>query len=125
MTHTVFVRDISLRCIVGVRPHERTRKQPVILNLSLSVDTPPGFARDDLELTVDYSSLHDRIVKLVEGSSCNLIETLAHLVAAESLSDPRVSSAEVTVEKPHALASAASAGVTVRLDRPSSSKETS
>ena len=114
MSHTVFIRNLSLRCIVGVRPPERQKKQPVLINVSLGVDADE---LDALEATVDYSALHDRIVRLVEGSSFGLIESLARAIAACCLEERRVEVAEVTVEKPHALAYADSAGVTVRVRR--------
>jgi dihydroneopterin aldolase len=115
---TIFVKDIHLRCIIGVRPRERTRAQPVRISVSLSVDFPSPAAADAIEETVDYSALHTRIVALAEGSSFGLIETLAHRVADLCLADPRASSVEVTVEKPRALRGRALAGVTVVRERP-------
>jgi D-erythro-7,8-dihydroneopterin triphosphate epimerase len=115
--HTIFIKDMVIRCIVGVRPHERGRTQPLRVSVSLDADLPEAGRRDELDATVDYSVLHDRIVALVEASSFGLIETLAARVLEECFSDPRVSAAEVTVEKPNALPHGACSGVTVRRGR--------
>ncbi len=117
MGNTIFIKDMLLRCIIGVRPHERTRAQPLCISVSLSVEFPSAAPTDAIEQTVDYSALHGSIVALVEGSSFQLIETLAHRVAEVCLTDPRVSSVEVTVEKPRALKGRARAGVTIVRDR--------
>lgn len=123
MRTTIFVKNMPLRCVIGVRPRERARAQPVCVSVCLSVDLPSGDLGDALEATVDYSALHRRIVTLVEGSSFQLIEALADRVAGECLADPRVSSVEVTVEKPRALKGRGLAGVTVVRDRPVAGRE--
>lgn len=113
MRHTIFIRDMVLRCIIGVRSYERGRKQPLRVSVRLDADLPEAGRRDELSATVDYSDLEARIVVLVESSSFGLIETLASRILDECFLDQRVTAAEVTIEKPNALATAAGAGVTV------------
>jgi dihydroneopterin aldolase len=115
--HTIFIKHMVLRCIVGVRPHERTRKQPLRISVRLDADLPEAGLRDELPATVDYADLEARIVGLVKASSFGLIETLAGRILEECFVDPRVDEAEVTIEKPRALVSGACAGVTVRRTR--------
>jgi D-erythro-7,8-dihydroneopterin triphosphate epimerase len=114
LLHEIFITDIRLRCVIGVRPEERLRDQPVEVSLRLTAELPDAGRRDEIDATVDYGALHDRVSALVKRSSFHLIESLAHAVAALCLEDPRVRLAEVTVVKPQALRSAARAGVTVR-----------
>jgi FolB domain-containing protein len=114
---TILITKLSLRAIVGVRPHERRRRQPLWIDVALDAHLPGLGQGDDLSLTVDYSSLHDRIVAVVETASFSLIETLARHVAVLCLEDPRVTAAEVTVRKPRALARAEAAGVRLRMVR--------
>ncbi len=108
---------MRIRCIIGLRPHERVRKQDVLVSVTLHTDLRPSGVSDDLKSGIDYSILHDRIVARVEGSSFSLIESLAEHVARACLEEPRVHCTEVTVEKPRALAYAESVGVTIVRER--------
>jgi dihydroneopterin aldolase/D-erythro-7,8-dihydroneopterin triphosphate epimerase len=38
MLDQIFIRDLSLRCIIGVFPEEREKKQDVLINVVMSVD---------------------------------------------------------------------------------------
>jgi FolB domain-containing protein len=66
---------------------------------------------DCIRDAVDYKSLKKDIVKLVEGSSFQLIETMADRVAILCLRDPRVTEVTVCVDKPSALRFARSVAV--------------
>jgi dihydroneopterin aldolase len=114
---TIFITDMTLSCVIGVRPVERAKKQPLRVSVSLQAELPDVPEHDELASTVDYSALHARIAILVESSACHLMETLAHQIAEVCLSDARVVTVEVTVVKPEALAGAATAGVTIRRQR--------
>ena len=117
MRATIFLQNITLHALIGVRARERRRRQRLAIDVSLEADLPGLGRADTLDTTVDYSDLHDRIVSLVEASTCGLIETLAHRVGETCLADPRVLCVEVTVRKPHALGFADAAGVSVRMAR--------
>lgn len=86
----------------GVLPQERTDGQEFVVDAVLRLDTRPAAASDDLADTVDYGALAQRLVEVVGGEPCDLIETLAGRLAQVCLADPRVFEAEVTVHKPNA-----------------------
>lgn len=117
---TVFIRDLALRCVIGVFPEERRDRQDVIFNIALACDCRPAAASDRLEDAVDYKSLKQKILTVVEGSAFQLIETLAERVAAICLEDPRVHRATVSVDKPGALRFARSVAVEVVRSREAS-----
>jgi dihydroneopterin aldolase/D-erythro-7,8-dihydroneopterin triphosphate epimerase len=99
----IYIRDLSLRCIIGLYPEERTNKQDVIINITMETDLRAAGASDALEDTVDYKSIKLAILDFVENSSFKLIESLAEGIAALCLSDARVECATVTIDKPGAL----------------------
>jgi dihydroneopterin aldolase len=79
---------------------------------------PGGFGgADQLEATVDYGSLAQRLHDAVAGEPVNLIETLADRLAALCLDDPRVIRAQVTVHKPGAPIEVPFADVAVTVTR--------
>lgn len=100
----IHIRDLSIRCIIGIFPEERVTLQEVVLNLRLGTDAVAAAARSDaIGDTIDYKALKQRVIALVESSSFNLIETLADRVAALCLEDSRTGEVQVTVDKPGAL----------------------
>ena len=115
----IHIRDLSIRCIIGIFPEERVTLQEVVLNLRLGTDAIPAAARSDaIADTIDYKALKERILALVEASSFNLIETLADRVASLCLEDPRTLEARVTLDKPGALRFARSVAVEITRRRP-------
>lgn len=114
---TIFIRDLSLRTIIGTFPEERREKQDVIINIALRCDLGLAGKSDDLKDTVDYKAVKKRVVKLVEGSLCQLVERLAELVADVCLSEKMVRSVQVSVDKPGALRFARSVAVVIERSR--------
>ncbi|MCP4679784.1 MAG: dihydroneopterin aldolase [Deltaproteobacteria bacterium] len=110
---SIHIRDLSVRCIVGIRDWERKKKQDVLINLTLHANLAKACASDLIEDTIDYKSLKDRIIQLVENSKFQLIERLADAVAETCLAEARVKQVDVTVDKPGALRFARSVAVEI------------
>ncbi len=109
----IYIRDLALRCIIGIYPEERENIQDVVLNIALTCDFGRAPETDAIEDTVNYKDLKKRIVALVEASKFNLIETMAFEVAGVCLEDEKVQETTVTVDKPGALRFARSVAVEV------------
>jgi FolB domain-containing protein len=105
------IHDLSFRCIIGVNDEERTKRQDVVVNLTLFADLASAAASDRLEDTVDYKTIKHRIVEEGEASHFHLLEGLAGRIGRICLEDRRVKVAKVTVEKPSALRFARSVSV--------------
>jgi dihydroneopterin aldolase/D-erythro-7,8-dihydroneopterin triphosphate epimerase len=116
-THRIYIRDLHLRCIIGVFPEERKAKQDIRINIQMECDFGPSAETDDLEDTVNYKEINKEIIKMVDGSSFNLIESLADRTATICLSNPRVSQVTVSVDKPGALRFADSVAVEITRSR--------
>ena len=111
MTDQVQIRDLKLKCIIGVRERERKKRQTVVVNLSCYCDLTGNNVRDDLNNTLDYSSLSKRIREEVSRTRFQLIETLAETIAGICLTESRVGRVVVNVAKPGALRDAGAACV--------------
>lgn len=98
----------------GWEPAERERAQPFVIDLEIELDLRAAQLHDDLDKTLDYATLHRRVVDVVEKTSFSLLERLAGEVLAIIFEDARVERAVVTIAKPALLDGATPA---VRLDR--------
>lgn len=113
----IIIRDLSIRTLIGTKPHERRARQDVLLNIELRRDLRAAGRSDALTDTVDYETLKREIIELVEAAECFLIEALAEKVATVCLAAPGVESVRVTLDKPGALRFARSVAVDIERAR--------
>lgn len=99
----IHIRDLKLRCIIGVYPQERGEKQDVTIQITLFTDLRQAGQSDDLADTVDYKTIKKQVVAMVEESAFQLVERLAQRIADICLAPANVTAVQVVVEKPGAL----------------------
>lgn len=101
MTDEVFLEGLRFYAYHGVNPEERTQGQRFTVDVSLATDLRPAGRSDDLQQTINYSTVNKRIRAIVEGSPRQLIETVAEEIAAALLGEfEQVAAVTVTVRKP-------------------------
>ncbi|HVA97192.1 MAG TPA: dihydroneopterin aldolase [Candidatus Acidoferrales bacterium] len=110
---TLFINDLPVSCIIGIFENERKEKQPVIINIALSVDTRKAGQTDDINDTVSYYDVANEVYKMVEKSQFELLEKLGQAVADICLKDKRVKLVTVHIEKPQALPLAKSSAIEI------------
>ena len=113
----IFIRDVMVRCIIGIYPQERKEKQDVVINIVLVGDLRKAGLSDSIRDTINYKTIKKNVIKLVEKSEFNLIEKLADEVARICLKDKLVDQVTVTVDKPGALRFTRSVAVEVTRSR--------
>jgi FolB domain-containing protein len=113
----ILIKDLRLRCIVGIYPEERREKQDVVIQVRMDADLGAASQSDDIHDSVDYKAIKKFIVKEVEDSTYQLIERLAGRIAEICLEHPKVQRVEVEVEKPGALRFARTVSVIIRRGR--------
>ncbi len=111
------IRDLHLRCVIGIQEWERKTLQDVLINITLFTDLQAAGISDSIDDTVNYKSLCKKVIALTEGSSFFLVEKLAEEIAGLALADDKVKSVRVTVEKPGALRFSRTVGVTIERSR--------
>ncbi len=109
----ILIKDLLLRCILGVNKFERREKQDVLINIELWCHLREAAETDDIKKTVDYKEITKNVIKLVEESTFFLVETLAEKIADVCLKRTTVRKVKVTVEKPGALRFARSVGAEI------------
>ena len=113
----IYIRDLRLRCVIGIYPVERKDKQDVVLNIVLHGDFSAACASDDIKDAANYKTITKNVIRHVEKSDHFLIEKLAQQVADICLKDRHVTRATVTIDKPGALRFARSVSVEVTRER--------
>lgn len=113
----IHIRDLMLRCIIGLNDWEREKKQDVLINITLYANLTTACQSDRIEDTVDYKTIKQKVVDMVESSSYMLVEYLAQHVADICLENPKVQRVKVMIDKTGALRFARSAGVEIIRER--------
>lgn len=114
---TVHISNLSLETTIGWNTWEQQQKQNVIINITFDFDQTAAVESDELNDTVDYRALKNRIRREVESTSFKLLEKLADHILEVVMSDERVVSATIKVDKPHALSLADSVSVKISAER--------
>lgn len=112
----IFIRDLKINTIIGTFSKEREKKQNLVFNIELCCNLHKAGKTDNLNDTVNYELVKEKILSLIEKSRFYLLEKAAEAVADICLKTPGVKSVKVTVDKPGALRSAES--VAVEIERP-------
>ena len=103
MLDKIRIRELSVRCKVGVTAPERRKPQVLLVNLTLHADLSKACQSDHFRDTVDYKAVKMSILNELETKSFRLIERVAQRVAELAMKDRRVLCVEVQVQKPGAL----------------------
>jgi len=109
----IHIRDLLVRCIVGIYPDERREKQDVIINIVLHVDLSNAGKSDDIEDTVNYKTIKKSVLVMVQQSEYLLLEKLADEIAQIALNESLVQRVDVSIDKPGALRFARSVAVEI------------
>jgi dihydroneopterin aldolase len=120
VTDTIEVRGLRCMVVCGALQEERTRAQPLVIDLDVELDADRAAETDALADTVDYATLCDLAVDALVTARPQLLEHASDVVARAVLgADPRVLAVTATVAKvrppiPH---DAATVGVRRRVAR--------
>lgn len=110
---TIFIRNLHIDTIIGIFDWERKTKQTIYLDIEMAVDIKKAAASDAIDDALDYKSLSKAIVKFVEKSEYQLVESLAEKTAELIMSDFHVPWLRLTLNKKGALSQADDVGVSL------------
>ena len=113
----IHIKDLMLRCIIGLNDWEREKKQDILINITLYADFSAACKSDNIEDTVDYKNVKEKVVNMVESSAYMLVERLAQHIADICLENPKVQRVKVMIDKTGALRFARSVGVEIIRER--------
>lgn len=118
MSDRIDLTGIEIYARHGVLDDEQNRAQLFVVDLTVFADLAPAGDSDDIDDTIDYRDLADKVKETVGGESHKLLERVADSVADGVLADhPRVSGVMVTIHKPGANLGAVVEDVSVTVDR--------
>ena len=98
MNDQIILNGIKSNCIIGVNLDERKKKQEIIINLVIFYDFSK--LNDEIENTINYSSVYKFTKRFVENSKFYLIEPLGNELANKLIHKFKLIKIEIEIIKP-------------------------
>lgn len=117
MSDRIFLRGLSVECIIGFIDWERRIKQTLLIDLEIPCDCARAARNDDVKDTVDYKRVAKRILGWVPTTKFLLVETLAHHLAMLLLSEFDLDWIRLSLNKPGAIRDSRDVGVQIERRR--------
>ncbi len=99
----IHLRDVKVRCILGIYPTERRTPRNVLVNIALATDITAAAKSGKIADALNYEQIENDVRRIARQGHFFLIETLATRLADACLLYPAVQAVRVTVDKPGAL----------------------
>ena len=109
----IFLRGLSVECIIGFIDWERRTAQPIVIDLEVPCDCARASVHDDVAATIDYKLIAKRVISWVQQSQFHLVETLAHRLALLLLAEFPLAWVRVSINKPGAIRHSRDVGVSI------------
>jgi 7,8-dihydroneopterin aldolase/epimerase/oxygenase len=109
----IFIKGLTLDASIGIYPIEMLKKQRLIIDLEMSVNTRVSAQSGLINDTVDYDLVARSAAEIVNQHHYHLLETLADEITSMILTQFKVRKVVCTLYKPDALKNAQTVGVTI------------
>ncbi len=109
----IYIQDLRIETVIGIYDWERKVKQTVVLDIEMAGDCRKAEQNDDVDDTLNYTSVAKRLIEFVGSSEYQLVETLAERCAAVVLEEFQVPWVKLRVNKQGALRGARDVGVII------------
>ena len=112
----VIIRDLTLRCILGILPEERVKPQRVLVSTELYTDLSRALQHDDIAETLNYARAAEIIAAVAAAAEAGTAEYLAGRIIAALREEfgARLQGILLEIRKPDILPGTTVAGVRVK-----------
>ena len=110
---TVYIHGLAVETTIGIFDWERTIKQKVVVDIEMAVDIRASAANEDIDRTVSYKDVSDRLMAFIANSEFLLVETMAEEIATLVLTEFPVPFVRLKLGKPGAVPEAQDVGVII------------
>ncbi|KAF9913534.1 trifunctional dihydropteroate synthetase [Lobosporangium transversale] len=117
MTDKICIRDLTVRNIIGVDAWERSKRQPIIINIVVYTSVSQAGDTDHLPYSIHYGVLCKTVEAHSEKTEFRSVEALADSIARVVITKCHAPKLTIRIDKPRALLHAASAGVEITRSR--------
>ena len=113
----IYLSDLRIDTVIGIYDWERRVKQTIVLDLEMATDIRKAAETDHIDDTLNYKAVAKRLIKFVEESEFQLVETLAEKITEIVLTEFNVPWVKLKLNKQGAVRGARDVGVIIERSR--------
>lgn len=110
---TIFLSEVKVQTKLGVPEWERMTPQTIILDIEIGYDLSKACQSDDVNDTIDYGAVVNRVRETLQENSFQLVEKLAEHLCQLILKEFNALSVKIKVAKPTVLPGLKALGVII------------
>ncbi len=114
---TIRIKNLRLRTYIGIKDEEILNRQDVVINAVIRYRADKAMAFNRIEQALNYRTITKEVIALVEDGRFQLLERMTREVLDLIMSHEQVLTAQVEIDKPHALRFADSVSITLSASR--------
>lgn len=109
----VYIRGLEVETVIGIYDWEREIRQRINLDLEMGTDITQAAQTEDVDNTLNYKTVSDRLIDFISQSEFHLVETMAEEIAALVMQEFGVRWLRLRLGKPGAVPQAQDVGVII------------
>ena len=109
----IYINDLRIETIIGIYGWERKTRQTVVLDIEIGTDIRKASTTENVEDTINYKLVAERLFDFVSGSEFELVETLAEQISDILLNEFNVPWLRLKLNKQGALKGVRDVGVII------------
>jgi D-erythro-7,8-dihydroneopterin triphosphate epimerase len=99
MQGTVFVENLIVNTHIGVTPEERAESQRLSVSVFVTLDNSRAVYSDEVQDTLNYSSVKKKVEAIASKSFYCLLETLAGVILKSVWDFPEATQVKIVIQK--------------------------
>jgi len=116
---TIRIKNLRLRTYIGIKEEEIQNRQDVVINAVIRYRADKAVAFNHIEEALNYRTITKQVIAHVEDNRFLLLERMTREVLDLAMAHEQVLTAQVEIDKPHALRFADSVSITLSASRES------
>ena len=109
----IYINDLRIETIIGIYGWERKTRQTVVLDIEMGTDILKASKTENVEDTLNYKLVAERLFEFVGESEFELVETLAERISDILLNEFNVPWLRLKLNKQGALKGVRDVGVII------------
>lgn len=114
---TIRIKNLRLRTHIGIKDDEIRNRQDVVINAVIRYRADKAVEFNHIEQALNYRTITKQMIALVEDHRFLLLERMTREVLDLIMGHEQVLTAQVEIDKPHALRFSDSVSITLSASR--------